>query len=481
MTTTPTMRGWIGLTRGAVALAALLAPAGLSGCDEGEANQNDLVFDTSAVERRTLVSSVEATGTIEPIRVIDVKSQASGEILAMPVDLGDRVERGELLVRIDPRDVRNAYDQAQADLDVARAREEVARRRLERAQILRDSAVVTDEELETALLSHADAKAALVRAEANMELAEDRLEDVTVRAPLTGTVVEKSVEEGTVVSSTRDVTGGTTLLRMADLGEVQVRTLVDETDIGRITAGLPAEITVEAYPDRTFRGEVLKIEPQAVVEQNVTMFAVLTRIENEDRLLKPGMNADVEVVLGRREDVLALPNAAVKTPEEARRLAGALGLEIDPPGRRPSPGSGGPGGTADESAGASPTSAGEGEMTPERFREMSRDERREHLEDLPADERRRLFRAMRGGGGPEAAASGDPARPKPGYVFRYGPGGTLTLEPVVVGLSSWDYTEIVDGLGEGDAAVEVPLSLIQQQELLQRIRDRSGVPGVSRG
>ncbi|SVB92665.1 uncharacterized protein METZ01_LOCUS245519, partial [marine metagenome] len=266
--------------------AALIAA--LSGCTTGEANEAEQTLQIETASRQSIVSSVEATGTIEPIRIIEVKSQAGGEVLALPVELGDNVERGKLLVRIDPRDVNNTFEQAKADLDVAVARFDVAERQLDRMQELHSSDIVTEVELESAILEHANANAALVRAKTNLELAEDKLNDVTLRAPITGTIVERTVEQGQVVTGTRDLTGGTVLMRMADLTEVQVRTLVDETDIGRLEPGLPAEITVEAYPNRTFHGTVLKIEPQAVVEQNVTMFAVLTRIQNDEDLLRPG-------------------------------------------------------------------------------------------------------------------------------------------------------------------------------------------------
>ncbi len=466
-------------------LVAGAATAALSGCAQEADSAAASTFQTAVAERNTIVSSVVATGTIEPIKIIDVKSQASGEILEMPVELGDAVSRGDLLVRIDPRDVRNAYEQAQADLEVAQAREEVTGRRLERARMLRDSSVVTDEELETAILNHADAKAALVRAETNLRLARDRLEDVTVRAPIAGTIVEKNVEEGQIVTSTREVTGGTTIVRMADLAQVQVRTLVDEIDIGRIQPGMPATITVEAYPDRTFRGEVLKIEPQAVVQQNVTMFAVLTRIANEEDLLRPGMNADVEIVIGRRPDVLALPNAAIKTPDEARQLVNALGMDRDllqqrvevPEADRTADGraggEGSAGGAADDSEGELPS--------PGELRSMSREERRELVQSLDAAQRRQLFQRMRElRAAREAADRADPARPKPAFVFKQAADGLLTLKPIRIGLSSYEQTEVIAGLEDGEQVLEVPLSLVQQQELLQRIRERSGVPGVSR-
>jgi HlyD family secretion protein len=113
---------------------------------------------------------------------------------------------------------------------------------------------------------------------------------------------------------------------MANLDTVQVRTLVDETDIGKIQPEMPVTITVDAYPNRPFEGSVLKVEPQAVTQQNVTMFPVLIRIANQQGLLKPGMNADVEVHIGERHGVLAVPNAALRTQRDVSSAAGVLGL-----------------------------------------------------------------------------------------------------------------------------------------------------------
>lgn len=455
---------------------ALAAAVTLAACGRETAPEASAEFQSASVERETLVSSVQATGTIEPIRVIDVKSQASGEVLEVAVELGDSVSRGDLLVRIDPRDVRNAFEQAQADMAVAQARAEVTERRLQRARALRDSAMVSDEALETAILNHADARAALVKAETNLELAEDRLRDVTVRAPLAGTIVEKNVEDGQIVTSTREVTGGTVLMRMADLDQVQVRTLVDETDIGKLQAGLPASIRVEAYPERTFEGRVLKIEPQAVVQQNVTMFAVLTRIDNEENLLRPGMNADVEIVIGRRNDVLTLPNGAVKTPREARELVQALGLDPELlQARAPTPA-----GTQLASNGQNTTSEEDSlAAVMRRLQGMSQEARREYLMSLDNAARRRIIQEFRRRREAESSPS-DAGQPRPAFVFKNTAQGGLTIEPVTIGLSSWERTEVLAGLEEGEQVLQVPLALVQQRELLQRIRERSGVPGVSR-
>jgi len=463
-------------TTGAAAFL-LAAVLGVGACGSGSANEPGFSLETATVERGGLESSVEATGTVEAIKVLEVRSQASGEILNMPVELGDEVEQGALLLEIDPRDEVNEVEQGRADLEQAEAQLGVAESRLARMRALRDSGVVTAEELETAIVEHANARSSHVRAQTRLELAQEQRADATVRAPISGTIVEKGVEEGQVVTGTRDLTGGTVLLRMADLSEVQVRTLVDESEIGGVGPGLPASITVEAYPDRTFRGEVLQVEPRATVEQNVTMFAVLTRIPNESRLLKPGMNADVEIVLGRREGVLKLSNSAVKMPDEARQLVSALGMDAGLLDQRVEAGDEG----ASPSRGSAGAASDEGDRVlpgPERLRAMSTEERRELLRSSSPEERRELMRRLRSGGPGEASASGAATGPRPAFVFVRDDQGVLTLKPVRVGLSSWEETEIVAGLEEGDAVVEVPLALVQQSELLERIRRRSGVPGM---
>lgn len=451
----------------------LLLAAAVAACSEGEANQSSFELETSQVERRTIESTVEATGTIEPLRVVEVKSQASGEILEMPVELGDRVSQGDLLLEINPRDEENQLQQARADLKQARARLEVAEDQLARAQTLRDSGVVTAGELESAKLEHANAQSSFVKARTSVELAEEQRADATVRAPITGTIIEKQVEQGQVITSANTVTGGTTLLRMADLDTVRVRTLVDESDVGRVEQGLPADITVEAYPDRTFEGEVHRIEPQATVEQNVTMFPVLIRISNEEGLLRPGMNSDVEIVIGEEEGVLALPNAGIKMPSEARQLVSAIGmdeslLEQEPP--RPE----GAAGDSGERAAARDTG---GLPSASEFRSMSMEERKELMASLSQAERRKLMQQLRGGGGESRRSN--PGQPRKAFVFVRDEQGTLTLKPVMVGLSSFEYTEIVTGLSEGDSVLQVPLALIQQQQMLDRFRSRSGVPGMS--
>ena len=315
------------LRNGGVGLLALLAVAACNGADAVEEAPG---LTTMPALRDDLRLVAEATGLMEPVRTVEVKSKASGEILRLHVDTGDELEPGALLAEIDPRDVRNDFNQTEADLNVAQARVEISTAQLERSRLLLEAGVITEQEHESANLDFANAQANLVKATTSMELAELRLSDVTIRAPMAGTIIQKNVEEGQVIqSASQNVSGGTTLFMMANLAEMQVRTLVDETDVGQISADLTATVTVEAFPGRTFAGIVDKIEPQAEVQQNVTMFAVIVMIDNRGGLLKPGMNAEVEILVAERPNALLIPNNALVQFQEMAPAAMVLGMDPD--------------------------------------------------------------------------------------------------------------------------------------------------------
>lgn len=204
-------------------------------------------------------------------------------------------------MQVDTRDVKNQYDQARADQRSARVSLDVALAQKERSDELFKSRIITTQEFENAQLAYTQSQGHVVRANTNLDLAQQRLEDATVVAPVAGTIIEKPVALGQVITSaTGAFGGGTTLLRMADLSKVRVRALVNETDIGKVRPGQPARVTVDAYPDRPFEGVVEKIEPQAVVQQSVTMFPVIVSLENSEGFLKPGMNGEVSMLIDRR-------------------------------------------------------------------------------------------------------------------------------------------------------------------------------------
>ncbi len=288
------------------------------------------VFQLLPVSARDILVSASAAGSVEPVLTVEVKSKASGEILNVLVETGDLVTRGDLLVRVDQRIPRNALTQAEADLEVAQAQLANAEAQWRRAEALYQTQSITEQEFDDTRLGQANAYASLVRAERSLQDATIAFEDTEVRAPATGVILQRNVEVGTVIqSATSNVSGGAVLLLMANLDTVQVRTLVDETDIGKIQHGLQVNIRVDAYPNQPFEGRVLKIEPQAVTEQNVTMFPVLIRIPNEDGLLRPGMNSEVEIRIGSRRGVLAVPNAALRTRSDVASAAAVLGIEMD--------------------------------------------------------------------------------------------------------------------------------------------------------
>ena len=305
---------------GMVLAIALLA----GGCAEAPAPEPQ-AYDQAPVELRDIRVFVEAAGAVEPLRTVELKSKASGEILEINAENGDRVERSTLLVRIDERIPTNNVAQAEAALKAAESRQSIARMQMERAELLVADNTITDSEFEEAALSLSEAEAQLVRARVDVENARIALGDTDVLAPIDGTIIERNVEPGQVISSpTQDVGGGTLLLRMADLSRVLVRTRVDETDIGKINAGMQAQVKVAAYPNRDFSGRVEKIEPLAVVEQNVTMFSVLILLDNPESLLLPGMNAEVEIKIAEELEAPAVPMAALRTIDDIEATAHML-------------------------------------------------------------------------------------------------------------------------------------------------------------
>ena len=307
---------------------ALVLPVLATACRREK--EQTLPIETAAASRRTIVSEATASGQVEPINVIEVKSKSSGQIIEMTVETGSLVNRGQLLIQLDPRDVQQQLQQAEADSVAASARLAVSKAQKERNDKMFADKIITAQENEAAQIDYANAVAAMIRARSAVDLADQRLEEARVIAPVAGTIIEKPVSLGQVIASaTNSASGGTILLKMADLTRVRVRALFNETDIGAVVPGQPANVTVDAFPDRPFGGIVEKIEPSAVIQSSVTMFPVLVTLDNREGLLKPGMNGEVTVLVERREDVLAVPNDAVRQTREAAATATLIGLNPD--------------------------------------------------------------------------------------------------------------------------------------------------------
>src|SRR5688500_17780699 len=241
----------------------------------------------------------------------------------MTVETGTDVSAGDLLVQLDTRDVDQQWEQAKADRDAARSRLDVALETRRRQRELFQQRVITEQEFQQGLADSSNAQTQVMRAAAALNLPEQRRDDATVRAPIAGTIIDKTGSVGSVItSSTGSMGAGTTLLKMPDLSRVRVRAHFNETDIGNVQPGLAATVTVDAFPDAPFRGIVEKIEPIAVVQQSVTMFPVLIALDNAERKLKPGMNGEVAVKLDERNDVLAVASDAIRTLREAESKIG---------------------------------------------------------------------------------------------------------------------------------------------------------------
>jgi len=470
----------------------------LSGCDGSDADGAPAPTTVEA-GRQYLEIIVEAAGELEPLRTVEVMSKASGEVIQVLVDTGDEVQTGTLLALIDPRDVQNDFNQAEADYEVASERLTIAGAQLRRSESLLEAGVITEQEHEGRDLEFANSRAALVRAETNLELARLRLADVTIGSPMDGTVLQKNVEEGQVISSpSGNVSGGTVLLTIADLQVMQVRTLVSEVDVGRVMAGMPATVSVDAFQDRIFSGVVEKIEPQAVIEQSVVNFPVIVRLDNSERILKPGMSANVSVLLAERPDAITLPNNTIIAFEQIVAAAAVLGvpedrLEMDPSVfqelRRQLAGRGGRGRPGPEVSDGEEETIGAGEIVgagetvvaggrgPDnlqglRERVQRGDLSREEVQALiqARGERPASERGPRSRGG---TASGS----RSGVVFVESPDGALLPRAVLIGITDWSNSEILAGLNEGERVALIAVAGLSE-EMNQGFRFRGGRLGI---
>lgn len=287
-------------------------------------------YQERTIEPKNLDLTIKASGEIEAVYSVEIKSKASGEILDLPAEVGDTVRKGQILARIDQRTPRNVLNQAEADLQLAEVRLENAEAQLTRGEALHDEGSIADKNFEEIQEAHASAKSQHVRSIVNVENAKIALDDTLVRSPVDATIIYRPVEVGQVISSpTSAVGGGTLLMTMADLSKVRIRAFVDEIDIGKVSVGQNVTIRVSAFREEVFLGSVSKIEPLATVDQGVTIFPVLIDIENRDNLLLLGMNTDVVIKVVDKSVSVSAPSGALRTREDIYSGANILGVKKD--------------------------------------------------------------------------------------------------------------------------------------------------------
>ena len=281
-------------------------------------------YRTAKVERGEIVATVSATGKVNAVVTVQVGSQVSGRIQKLFADFNSRVKQGQVIAQIDPALFAAQVEQAKAKLANDEANVEKAqvlladaKRNLGRMDALLAQNLISQSDKDAAQTAHDSAVAGLKAAEtqvtqdrASLKLAETNLRYTIIASPVDGTVISRSVDVGQTVAASLQAP---TLFTIAqDLTEMQVDTSVDEADIGRVAIGQEAEFTVDAYPDNPFRGTVRDIYNQPTMVQNVVTYDAIIRVKNPDLKLKPGMTANVMIRVGLKEDVLKLPNAALR-------------------------------------------------------------------------------------------------------------------------------------------------------------------------
>jgi HlyD family secretion protein len=281
-------------------------------------------YRTVSVERGTIISLVTATGTINPITTIQVGSQVSGMIESLHADFNSKVKANHVVARIDPFPYQARRDQAAASLANARAAFDKARidlaqrrRELDRAKSLIGQQFISQNEVDVALTASEGAvaqqkvtEAAVKQAEAILQAAELDLKYTVIRSPVDGVVISRLVEVGQRISASFSIP--TLFLIAEDVTKMQVDTNVSEADIGGVAEGKEASFTVDAYPGERFHGHVRQVRNAPINIQNVVTYDVVVEFENPDFRLKPGMTANVAIVVAKKEQVLKVPNSALR-------------------------------------------------------------------------------------------------------------------------------------------------------------------------
>lgn len=253
---------------------------------------------------------VVAHGTVQPIRQVEVGSQVSGIIDEVLVDFNSRVTQGQVIAQIDPSTFRAEVSSAQAELEAAEASLELARMQWERVRELRENQFVAMSEVDEANANLRQAEAQVrVRSHA-LERAMRELERCTITSPTDGIVISRSVDVGQTVAAS--LSAPLLFLIATDLNEMWIHANVSEADIGMVSEGQSVRFHVDAYRDREFSGEVIQVRNSPIIEDNVVHYETIIRTDNRDRLLKPGMTAEVSVITAERQDVLRLRNTALR-------------------------------------------------------------------------------------------------------------------------------------------------------------------------
>lgn len=267
-------------------------------------------FRFASVARGDVRATVAATGTLSAVRTVQVGTQVSGQVSAIYVDFNDRVTQGQLIARIDPTLQKQSVEDAKAGLARAQSQYDQAKAEYDRQKQLFDAKIVTASEFGTAQSSYEVAKANLTSAQISLDKAQQNLAYTNIYAPIDGVVVSRDVDVGQTVAAS--LSAPQLFLVATDLSRMQILATVDESDIGMIKEGQPVAFTVQAYPNENFTGTVEQVRLQSTLQDNVVNYTAVVSVQNPEGKLLPGMTATVAFQTGAAEDVLTVPNAALR-------------------------------------------------------------------------------------------------------------------------------------------------------------------------
>lgn len=286
--------------------------------------KNQVQYVSEPVQKRTITQIVEATGTIEPVNTVDIGAQVSGMIKEIYVDYNSEVTKGQLLAQIDTSLFEAQLQQSVANINNAKATLAKNRAVLDydtktykRYKNLYDRNLVSKNDLDSAESAYRSdlaqvqaAQASIMQAQANYNTAAANMGYTKIISPVDGIVISKEVEVGQTVAASFQTP---TLFTVAeDLTNMRIETSVSEADIGKVKEGQEVEYTLDGYPDSIFKGTVSQVRLSPKTESNVVTYTVIISVENEDGKLMPGMTANVSIITSRAEDVIVVPNAALK-------------------------------------------------------------------------------------------------------------------------------------------------------------------------
>jgi len=273
-------------------------------------------FQTVKVARGDIVQSVTATGDLQPVVTVDVGAQVSGQIKEVLVDYNSRVKAGDVLAKIDESTFIQRLRQAEADLESTKANNQLLKLNVERTTGLHRQNLVSQAELDNVLAQLAQSNAQLLTRGAAVENAKVDLSRCVITAPIEGMILDRRTDKGRTVNA--NMNAPVLFVLVNDLTRMQINAAVAEADIGTISEGQEVKFTVDAFPNRTFPGKVRMVRNAASVQQSVVSYATMIDVANEDLRLKPGMTANVSIIVQQRTNVFRVANGAlrVRVPQE---------------------------------------------------------------------------------------------------------------------------------------------------------------------